>query len=125
MHRVRMAVRENRLTDIGRVTPGSYLPYIDAETAWVAETEDGIAGFAAIDAGSSSVWALFVKPDAQGSGIGTALHRQLLDWARNEGLGHLALTTEGGSRAARFYGRAGWTQVGTGADGQVQFHRSF
>jgi len=43
MHRIRIRVRENRLSDPARVTPASYLPYVAAGTAWVAETEAGIA----------------------------------------------------------------------------------
>jgi GNAT superfamily N-acetyltransferase len=120
-----MEVRENRLSDVSRVTPGSYLRYIEAGWAWVAETEDGIVGFAAIDAASSSVWALFISPGAQGSGVGRALHRHLLEWARDYGLDHLSLTTEPNSRAARFYERAGWTHAGSSADGEIRFERTF
>jgi GNAT superfamily N-acetyltransferase len=123
MHRLRLSVRENRLSNTRRVTPASYLPYIEAGWAWVAETRSGIEGFAAVDPASTSVWALFVAPDAEGRGIGRALLREMLEWARGQGIDHLSLSTKGGSRAARFYERAGWSQVGTGADGEVRFKR--
>ena len=124
MHRVRKSVRENRLSDHTRITEASYLPYIAAGSAWVAETQCGIAGFAAIDPQARSVWALFVRPDFEGAGIGRALHTRLLDWARDCGLKELTLSTEQSSRAAEFYSRSGWTQRSVTSDGEVTFERS-
>lgn len=77
-----------------------------------------------IDGPASRVWALFVDPVAQGRGIGRALHRRMLRWAREQGPGRLSLSTEDGSRAADFYRKAGWTQVGMKADGELLFERS-
>ena len=124
MHRLRNAVRENRLSAAAGITEASYLPYIDAGSAWVAERPDGIAGFAAIDSSSDTVWALFVDPETEGAGIGRALHSAMLGWAREQGVRRLSLTTETGSRAMHFYERAGWTQAATTADGEVTFERS-
>jgi len=113
MHAVRRAVRENRLSDPGRVTEASYLPYVADGSAWVAETDAGVAGFAAVDLPAESVWALFVSPGAEGAGIGRALHGVVLDRARRAGLCRLRLGTEAGTRAERFYLEAGWTRDGT------------
>ena len=124
MHRLRNAVRENRLSAAAGITEASYLPYIDAGSAWVADRPDGIAGFAAIDPSSETVWALFVDPETEGAGIGRALHSAMLGWAREQGVRRLSLTTETGSRAMHFYERAGWTQAATTADGEVTFERS-
>ncbi len=124
MHRLRMSVRENRLSDARRITEASYLPYIAAGSAWVAETEAGIAGFAVIDAPAGSVWALFTDPDCEGAGIGRALHSTMLQWARDQGIARLSLSTQSGSRAVQFYSLAGWTQAGVTADGEVLFDRS-
>ena len=121
MHRLRGDVRENRLSDPQRVCDASYLPYIAAGRAWVAETDDGIAGFAAIDAAMRSVWALFVDPTAEGAGIALALHLRMLQWADAQGIESLSLTTEAGTRAARFYTRAGWAEVGKTAEGELVF----
>lgn len=99
MHRLRFRVRENRLSDPQRVTPAFYLPYIAAGSAWVAETDDGIAGFGIIDGPAKSVWALFVDPGFEGARVGRALHRQMLRWAEEQGLGRLSLSTSKGSRA--------------------------
>ncbi len=50
MHCVRRAVKENQLADPGRVTEASYLPYVAARSAWVAEVDGAIIGFSALDA---------------------------------------------------------------------------
>ncbi len=124
MHHLRNKVRENRLSDTTTISEASYLAYIAAGSAWVAESEAGISGFAAVDATARKVWALFVDPEAEGSGVGRALHNKMLEWARNNGIDRLSLSTEVGSRAVHFYTRAGWTPVGTTAEGEVLFERS-
>jgi GNAT superfamily N-acetyltransferase len=124
MHRLRNRVRENRLSETTMINEASYLPYIAAGSAWVAEASSTVVGFAAIDASARSVWALFVDPDAEGAGIGRALHVRMLDWARRRGIARLSLSTEEGSRAVGFYKRAGWTQTGIVPDGEVFFERT-
>lgn len=121
MHRVRNSVSENRLSDPHRITDASYLPCIAAGSAWVAEEEAGLVGFAAIDGQSRQVWALFVDPLAEGRGVGRALHRQMLGWAQEQGIGRLTLTTASGTRAAEFYRSAGWKETGPTADGELHF----
>lgn len=121
MYRIRTSVRENRLSDPARITEASSLPYVDAGTAWVADAGPALLGFAAADRATMSVWALFVAPEAEGAGVGRALHRTLILWARNQNLPLLRLSTESGTRAERFYQKAGWTRVGTTADGETQF----
>jgi GNAT superfamily N-acetyltransferase len=121
MHRVRQAVRENRLSDPQQISEASYLPYIAAGGIWVAETDAGVVGFAAVDAAGRSIWALFIDPEVEGAGIGRALHHRMLKWAQEQGMDGLTLVTEKGTRAARFYRRAGWAENGTTADGEQRF----
>lgn len=121
MHSLRNRVRENRLSDPRRITESSYLPYIAAGSAWVAEAEAGLVGFAAVDGQSTQLWALFVDPATEGGGVGRALHRRLLRWAKEQGIGRLSLTTGDNTRAAEFYRRAGWRQTGLTADGDLHF----
>jgi GNAT superfamily N-acetyltransferase len=80
-----------------------------------------VVGFAAIDLSSANVWALFVAPDAEGSGVGRALHEQMLGWGRSKGLPRLSLQTSSGTRAERFYTAAGWKYAGTMTDGELRF----
>jgi GNAT superfamily N-acetyltransferase len=124
MHRLRKRVRENRLSDTTRIKEASYLPYIAAASAWVAEADGRISGFAAIDGPAKSVWALFVDPDVERRGIGQALHFKMVDWARQQGIDRLSLSTEEGSRAVQFYHRSGWKVIGTRPGGEVIFARS-
>lgn len=124
MHRVRRGVRENRLSATTAITRASYLPYIADGSAWVAEDGGTIIGFAALDAPAARVWALFVDPGSEGTGVGRDLHRTMLGWARRQSIPHLSLGTEQGSRAVAFYSRAGWRRIGVTADGEVLFERS-
>lgn len=111
MHRLRSSVLENSISDPLKVTEASYLPYVAAASAWVAATEKCIIGFCAIDGSKAEIWALFVDQHHEGLGIGRALHRQMLTWAKHNGLTRLSLSTGLGTRAEGFYRRAGWTQT--------------
>jgi GNAT superfamily N-acetyltransferase len=121
MHRIRTDVRENRLSDPQRVTEASYAPFVAAGTAWVAEIDGRVGGFAAVDAGAASVWALFVDRSLEGAGLGRALHARLVDWANEQRIQRLSLSTERGTRAADFYQRAGWKHKGMAKGGQLAF----
>jgi GNAT superfamily N-acetyltransferase len=124
MHRIRQSVQENRLADDTEVTEASYAPYVTDSTAWVAETEQGIVGFAILDETANSVWALFVDPGSEGAGIGRALHRWMLDWAQKHGIRRLSLSTTAATRAERFYTSAGWLVTEITVDGEVRFEKT-
>ena len=124
MHSVRLRVAENRLSDPARVTPACYRPYVEQGVAWVAETERGLAGFAILDVAAASVWALFVAPEAEGEGIGRALHARLLQSALDHGLERLSLATAPGTRAERFYSEAGWAKAGMTRTGELSFEKN-
>jgi GNAT superfamily N-acetyltransferase len=121
MHRVRTRVCENRLSSPERISDASYLPYVLSLSIWLAESPSGVLGFAALDVVEESVWALFVEPCAERLGIGRALHQRLLAWAQERGIKRLTLSTEQGTRAARFYKRAGWTEAGITPAGEAAF----
>jgi GNAT superfamily N-acetyltransferase len=124
MHRIRLAVRENRLTAPEAITEADYRPYLGATgRSFVAESENGMAGFAVLDFSKSRLWALFVAPEAEGQGTGRALHRALLAAAAAEGIERLWLTTGVGTRAAAFYCRLGWLEVGRSDAGEVRLER--
>lgn len=123
LHDLRSRVAENVLSDPARVTESSYLPYLADGAAWVAETDGGIAGFAILDLQDASVWALFVAPEAEGRGIGRALHARLIEEATGRGFAGLTLRTAPGTRAERFYTEAGWTRAGTTRTGELSFEK--
>lgn len=124
MHALRGRVVENALTDPTLVTEASYPPYLAEDSAWVAETEQGLAGFAILDVAGARVWALFVAPEAEGSGIGLALHARLIEGAIGHGLRRLALSTAPRTRAEHFYTEAGWTRTGVTRTGELSFERN-
>lgn len=121
MHRLRLSVSENRLPAASGIDEESYAPFVENGSAWVAESGGRLLGFAALYHRSGSVWALFVDPEAEGQGVGTALHRQMLLWATQAGLDRLRLTTQTGSRAELFYRAAGWRDEGLSSKGERRF----
>ena len=124
MHAIRCAVRENRLSDPSLVTEASYRRYVEAGSIWVAVDGAGTAlGFAALDLAGGSVWALFVDPGREGSGVGRALHDFMIDRASEAGLARLWLTTATGTRAEQFYLAAGWCRAGAASAIEVRFER--
>lgn len=113
MHRVRMAVRENRLADPGRITEADYVDAIELTgRGWVIEEDGGIVAFAVGNAETGNIWALFVDPAHEGRGHGRRLHDAMVEWLGSRGLRRLWLTTTPGTRAAAFYRAKGWRDGG-------------
>lgn len=122
IHAVRMAVKENKLSDPSRVTYQDYQDKLHTGRGWVCEVADKIVGFAIVDFRNASVWALFVHPDFEGTGIGRALHDQMVSWSFSDGgLKKLFLSTDPGTRADAFYRKAGWQAKGMQENGELGF----
>ncbi len=121
MHRVRMAVQENRLVSI-KLSERDYVVAIEATgRGWVVEAEGNIVAFAIGDASNGSVWALFVEPGHEGKGYGRRLHDIMVAWLWEQGHDRLWLSTDSGTRAERFYSAAGWQRVGVTDGGEIRF----
>ena len=120
---LRLRVRENRLSEPGSIVAESFREYLDAGTVWIAEADARVVGFAALDVSRASVWALFVDPDAEGTGVGRALHSKLIEAAKEQRFGRLTLTTSPGTRAERFYRTSGWTVAGSTESGELRMER--
>jgi len=122
MSRIRLAVRENTLSDPGRITEEMYRDYLDAlGRGWVAELAGEIVGFAYADRGDGTIWALFVDPAREGLGAGRRLLRQAVDWLFEIGFDEVWLGTQPGTRADRFYAAQGWSREGRKDDTEVWF----
>lgn len=121
MQRIRLAVRENALSDPGRITGSDYLAALDElGRTWVVELDGGaIAGFAT-GYRNGSIWALFVHPDHEGLGHGQSLHSAVVAWLWSLGHQRIWLTTAAGTRAERFYLSRGWRPCGTVPGGDVR-----
>lgn len=119
--RVRMAVRQNRLSDPGRVPPQLVREYLSEHgRGWVCELAGRVVGFSIGDARDASVWALFVEPGEEGRGIGGRLHDLVVDWLWSLGADRITLSTEPGTRAEGFYRARGWTAEGRCDNGDLR-----
>jgi GNAT superfamily N-acetyltransferase len=123
---IRNSVTENKLSDPGLISSDDYKFLISWKgKGWICENEMKILGFGIIDYQESNVWALFVKPGFENSGIGSKLqHAMLLDYFETK-KDPLTLSTEGGSRAESFYRKSGWIEIGKNKQGEIQFQLTY
>jgi GNAT superfamily N-acetyltransferase len=126
MHRVRLAVRENRLTsDV--IRPEHYIPQIEVTgRGWVVVDSNEIVAFAIGNRDAQNIWALFVDPRHERQGHGRRLHDVMVDWLFAQGLQRIGLSTAPGTRAQQFYEAAGWRFVRALPDGErcYDMHRT-
>jgi GNAT superfamily N-acetyltransferase len=93
-----------------------------SEVIWVAEAESRIVGFAAVgpsrtEEGSGELYAIYVLPEAWGTGAGPGLMAEAKDWFAREGYATAMLwVLADNPRARRFYEREGWRVEGTRLD---------
>jgi GNAT superfamily N-acetyltransferase len=124
MFSVRMSVKENVLNNTALVTDEICEDYITRRgRGWVCEVDGKIVAFAIADLRGNSIWALFVRPEYEGKGIGRRLHDTMLNWYFGQTNVPLWLTTAPGTRAENFYTKAGWNNAGL-ENGEVKFELS-
>jgi GNAT superfamily N-acetyltransferase len=122
MSRIRIAVKENALSNPGRITEAMYRDYLEAlGRGWVAELDGAMIGFSYADRTDASIWALFVDPEREGLGAGKQLLRLAVDWLFEIGNDEIRLGTAAGTRADRFYAAQGWTREDMKDDVEVWF----
>ncbi len=117
---VRGTVKENILT--GHIPLERIVVGIETRgKGWVAEHEGRVVGFSIADREESMIWALFLRPEWEGKGLGTKLLEPAVEWLWAEGSEFIWLTTEPGSRAAGFYSHMGWSAGGITENGELRF----
>ena len=120
---VRLAVRENVLSDPGAITQADYVAMLEPGrgACWVAERAGEILGFSWADFAERNVWALFVRPGQERRGIGRALHDAMMDafFVRSDAT--VWLGTMPATRAVGFYRAAGWIENGLLRNGEIRF----
>lgn len=121
IQRVRHAVRENRLTSTVISDEDVVQALEQTGRGWVVEREGQVIAFAIGNAETGNIWALFVDPEHEAQGHGRRLHDEMVSWLWSQGLTRLWLTTAPGTRAQRFYERAGWQNRGITPGGEVSF----
>lgn len=125
---IRTSVRENyqsreELAALG-VTPASIATMLASSSrAWIAEVDTRPAAFAMADAEQATVFAMFVRPEYEGRGLGRLLMREAENWLFSQGLPEIWLLTGSDARlrAHGFYQRLGWSPVGVHPDGQIKY----
>ena len=125
MHAVRLAVRENALSDQNRVLPEQYRAMLqESGRGWVHEESDQVVAFGIADHAHRNIWALFVARGFEGQGIGRGLLEVMVTWLFARSRDPVWLTTGRNTRAEHFYSAAGWRAVGPAADGEIRFELS-
>ncbi|CDG80944.1 GNAT family N-acetyltransferase [Janthinobacterium agaricidamnosum] len=128
---IRTSVRQNHLSreqlaEMG-ITPEALLDAIDGGDAriWIAEMDGAAAAFAMADADEGTVFAMFVRPQYEGRGLGRLLMQEAeaFLFARKE---LIWLVTDAASeiRANGFYQRLGWRQAGAIVDGDIRYEKT-
>ena len=86
---------------------------LEATTVMVAVNGDGIVGVGNIDllGNVPIIWKLYVPPEAQGSGAGSALLAALLDRAPTGAKSVRLEYLDGNEKAAAFYAARGFTEL--------------
>lgn len=121
MHRIRMAVHENKLSDPSRVTYNHYKEMIERRgRGSICRINGDIRGFCFADLSNGNIWALFVEPGFERRGIGRTLHDSAVAWLFENGVQRIWLTTAPNTRAGTFYDAAGWRQTGIERDGDCR-----
>jgi GNAT superfamily N-acetyltransferase len=128
---IRTSVVENHLTRqelaaLG-VTPEAVAALLEGDrtAAFLATDGDRTLGFSMARADLGDIFALFVRPEAQGAGLGSLLLAEAERWLSDKEVRAAWLLTGDGSgpRAASFYEKRGWRREGRQADGQIRFSK--
>ncbi len=123
---VRNAVKENTLSDPSLVTDEDCAEFLfDRGKGWVCVMDNIVVGFSIVDMQENNVWALFLLPEMEHKGIGTALHNIMLDWYFTQTQKTLWLGTTPNTRADMFYRKIGWTHVGMHGSNEIKFEMQF
>jgi len=124
---IRTSVRENymsraELAAIG-VTPASVSAILQGSgRAWIAWLERQAVAFSMADAARATVFAMFVRPDFEGRGLGRRLLTEAERWLFAQGCREIWLTTGTDAiRAQGFYRHLGWTETGLAENGEIRF----
>ena len=127
---VRTSVRENHL-DLEQlaergVTPDAIAKMLDGDArTWVVEESGRIVAFSMGDARTGTVFALFVRPEAEGRGYGRALLDTTEAWLFEAGWETIWLQTgeDPANRAHALYRQAGWELAGPASHGDVRYEK--
>ncbi len=123
---VRNTVKENMLSNPNLVTDDDCKKFMfERGKGWVCEINEQIVGFAIADLKENNIWALFLHPNFEKQGIGKKLHHIMLNWYFTNTKTTVWLGTAPFTRAADFYRKAGWKEVGINGEKELKFEMSY
>lgn len=126
IHSVRLSVKENVLVNLSLISKEDYIRLLSQDgKGWVCETDSGIVAFSVVDTIKKNVWALFVHPNYEAKGIGSTIHKLMLDWYFSHKQETLWLSTDAETRADKFYRTAGWEEVMRFGKNEIKFELSY
>ncbi|WP_316850730.1 GNAT family N-acetyltransferase [Pedobacter agri] len=126
MQIVRHTVKENTLSNPALVTDADCEAFITQRgKGWVCEVDDEIVGFSIVDLQENNIWALFLRPEFEGKGIGKALQRLMMNWYFSQTKEKVWLGTAPNTKAEKFYELQGWKHVGMVNKGEVKFEMRY
>ncbi|SMC57894.1 GNAT family N-acetyltransferase [Pedobacter nyackensis] len=122
IHVVRNSVTENTLSNPDLITYDDYVEFLTVRgKGWVCEIDGQIVGFSIVDLKEENIWALFLSPAFEGKGIGKRLQDLILNWYFSNGKDSVWLGTVPNTRAAGFYEKSGWKEIGWNGEKEIKF----
>jgi ribosomal protein S18 acetylase RimI-like enzyme len=122
MSQIRLAVKENVLSNPDRVTRQMYVDYLEVlGRGWVCEYQSQIVAFSYANKTDSSIWALFVKPGFEGCGYAKQLLNLATEYLFSLGNQQVTLSTDVNTRAERFYASQGWLRGAMLDEFEIEF----
>lgn len=121
LYEVRMSVLENQIADQSMIPRELVVEVLNDGGSYACLHQEHIVGFSMATA-SGSIFALFVRPEYEGKGIGKTLLNMMLDYLKTKGVSKATLTTQPKSRADQFYQLQGWIRGEINTEGDVEFH---
>lgn len=78
---VRNSVHENKLSNPNSITEKDCEDFLNSGgKGWICKLDGKLVGFSMLDVENKNVWALFVRPEYEGLGIGLRLHDTMINW---------------------------------------------
>jgi GNAT superfamily N-acetyltransferase len=122
---VRTSVVVNHLTEVEMATIGITRQSVERmlETgeakAWCVDVESEVVGFSLAFRNEREVSALFVLPNCERRGFGSALLDKAVEWLESHSCEPIRLVTDRETPAYRFYKAREWVDLGYGPEDEV------
>jgi len=123
--RVRTSVVVNLLTEAEMATIGITRESIERmleageANAWCVDVGSEVVGFSLAFRNEREISALFVLPDHERRGFGSALLDAAVTWLEGHNSEPICLVTDRETPAYRFYQNRGWVDLGYGPEDEV------